>query len=546
MTNYPQDLSRRKFRSVKNVRSKRGIRKASDEGGTQRIGLTLLEVIFAMAIILFGLVGIGLLVPYAARQANESQTITYSLANGMSASAMMKSSSLLTPTEESPWQIIDDSYPVPGDSIRSVFTSFRELYTGIDRNGNPLNANNLFLYQYFATDASGNPSQRLDYPQNQDYVDIRSPDHAWININRALGTCFYLDPNFWGQQAYVTPGKLNRSSWSPFRRNRFPYYAENYFPSPATTAPTPKLWRVSLRDTNMSGSPANNGWMKSSAAKALTSSYGGEIEQFTTSTAVNVPVRNFLVKEDPSSADIIPLIKSGTGLSRFGGSWGIMICPDEDTPIVPKSQVRLIPPKTSFQDFKSPFFPELYNVSLVLYAKRDVGELTPTSSLVTGFPTRTVLPEAEKIASVTSVVMPSGDIDNQSMTSGNFEIVLNASSELNAKIVAGDWIMLSRYVMHFEPPPASGIPYALRQRHRWYRVVSAPSSTTFPLTLRVAGVPWDWTNDEIRSAREAGVANLNSFNPINPLSIYYPLTQTTATIVPHVVHVYQRTYSLGK
>ena len=499
---------------------------------TQRVGLTLLEVIFAMGIILFGLVGIGLLVPYAARQANESQTITFSLANGLSASAMTKSSSLLVPSEESPWQLVEDTNPSLGDSNRTVFTSFRDLYSGRDRFAglNPP----ISIYRQLFTNT-------LDFPTS--HTNHQLQDHAWININRALGTCFYLDPNFLGQQAYVSPAKVLRNDWAPFRRNRFPYYAEDFRPSPLTTAPTPRLVRISLRDSNTPAGTPLNGWMKASAARLLTSSYGGEIDQFPQSSVSGTSVRSFVTTENLTMANHVPeLIRGTTGTSRFGGSWAIMICPDEDTPIVPKSAVNVPftpPDPPDFRLYSTPFIPEMYNVSIVLYGKRNVAELTPSSSLVTGFASGAVLPEAEKIATVTA-------INNQSMISGNFEIALTASTALDAKIVAGDWIMLSRNVIHFESAPATGV-YVMRQRHRWYRVVSAPSSTSFPLTVRVSGTPWDWTNDEIRTAREAGVPyDLSVINPIAPASPFYGFTQTTATIVPNVIHVFNRTFDLGK
>ena len=495
---------------------------------TTRRGLTLLEVIFAMGIILFGLVGIGLLVPYAARQANESQTITFNLANGMSASAMTKSSSLLVPSEESPWQFVEDTNPGVGDSNRTVFTSFRDLYSGRDRFAGTNQPLNIYRQLFLNT---------LDFPTA--HTDPQSQAHAWININRALGTCFYLDPNFLGQQAFVSPTKVLRNSWAPFRRNRFPYYAEDFRPSPMTTGTTPRLVRISLRDSNTPAGTPLNGWMKASAARLLTSSYGGEIDQFPQSSNVGVPIRSMMTTENLNQLDHIPeLIRGVTGTSRFGGSWAIMICPDEDTPIVPISQVRIPGGQTDYLSYAAPVLPEMYNVSIVLYGKRNVAELTPDSSLVTGFASGVVLPEAEKLATVTAV-------NNQSMTSGNFEVVLTANTALDAKISAGDWIMLSRHVVHFEAAPLTGR-YAMRQRHRWYRVVSAPSSTSFPLTVRISGTPWDWTNDELRSARDAAFANLNAINPIDPTSPLYPLTQTTATIVPNVTHVFQRTYDLGK
>lgn len=53
----------------------------------QRSGLTMLEVIFSMVVILVGLVSIAFLIPLAGREAEDSQQITQGLAAGESAIA---------------------------------------------------------------------------------------------------------------------------------------------------------------------------------------------------------------------------------------------------------------------------------------------------------------------------------------------------------------------------------------------------------------------------------------------------------------------------
>ena len=69
----------------------------------QRSGLTMLEVIFSMVVILVGLVSIAFLIPLAGRQAEDSQQITQGLAAGESAIALFNTANIAQPTLESPW-----------------------------------------------------------------------------------------------------------------------------------------------------------------------------------------------------------------------------------------------------------------------------------------------------------------------------------------------------------------------------------------------------------------------------------------------------------
>jgi hypothetical protein len=285
----------------------------------------------------------------------------------------------------------------------------------------------------------------------------------------------------------------------------------------------------------------NNGWLKLSAARSVAVSFGGDLTIADKDIPTAPPARSFIRNQNAKGASI--LMRANNAPSNT--SWAMMMCPDELTPVIPPSYFPT--GQADYQGTPVPFFPESYDISVVVYGKRDIGELTPNSSLVSGFATGEVLPEAEKLASVT---WDSGEV----MNSGMFEVTLHADPRLNANIIAGDWIMLSRNVIHFE---ASIAGYrVLRQRHRWYRVVSQPLSSEFPVKVRLSGLPWDWTIDEIKSSGAAFPSGapqplpptVSLFNPDPSATVpvlqtqYYPETQTVATIVPNIVHVYQRTF----
>lgn len=68
-----------------------------------------------------------------------------------------------------------------------------------------------------------------------------------------------------------------------------------------------------------------------------------------------------------------------------------------------------------------------------------MNELVPASPVVTG----QVLPEAEILASVSW----DSSIDEPARNSV-FEVTLASTPGIEAEVIAGDWIMLSRYVLH--------------------------------------------------------------------------------------------------
>jgi hypothetical protein len=369
-----------------------------------------------------------------------------------------------------------------------------------------------------------------------------------------------MDPLFWGnQEQIITTTKLSNTAWAPFRRTRFPYYSEAYTPTTWTAQYTPRLHRVTLRDSNWPMTATdyriNSGWMKLSASRSVSTAFGGDLNQGPKATGIansidptvpvsDVPIRDFLMTESLTDPLFVPsLIRASAQNTQLVGSWALMICPDDDTPIIPRSVVdSILPPidgAGTVLDATTeaiPYLPEHYSTSVVVYGKREPKELN--STFVTAFNAGTQLPKEEMLASVTAK-------DDQSMTAGIFEIVLNASAGLEPKLRAGDWIMLSRNVVHFE---SAGTPIVMRQRHRWYRLVNTPDEEQFPMTVRVAGLPWDWTSDELKSAFRTStilgqVLDLHNATPSPRNDSISVSTRTVATIVPNVVHVFQRTLS---
>ena len=90
-------------------------------------GLTVVEVLFAMVIVLVGLIGIAAMVPFAARQAEDSYKITQALNAGESALGLLNSESIIRPRLDAQWQFIEDEYGT-NDSESSFAKSWNDFY----------------------------------------------------------------------------------------------------------------------------------------------------------------------------------------------------------------------------------------------------------------------------------------------------------------------------------------------------------------------------------------------------------------------------------
>ncbi len=235
---------------------------------SKRSGVTVLEVLFAVGIILVGLVGIAAMVPFAARQASQSYQISHGLATGANTLASFKGDLMVKPSIDRPWVLADDYYAKTSPNLSHsgwVFSSEpnwvlqaplgatnQSYYGSLERLYDGNAARNVSLYRYHmdsilsAGELNGNPREQVALAQN-----------------RALGQGFCIDPYFFAEQLKIPrldapDQKVYRGAWGNFRRSRFPFYDELYpvsmnpleFPRAAEFR-TPRLLRVSFRDSSL-------------------------------------------------------------------------------------------------------------------------------------------------------------------------------------------------------------------------------------------------------------------------------------------------------
>jgi len=409
-----------------------------------RCGLTMLEVIFAMVVILVGLVSVGLLIPLAGRQAADSYQITQGLAAGESALAMVKTANVVQPTIESPWCLVDDSAGA-GFSIGSMRAAYEQV--------------------------------ALTFPAPADEL------QAAIAQNETIGIGFCIDPLFWGYQPRVVGNPLP----APFARTRFPCLDD--FANPVTLVlggtRVPRLLRGSLSDPR---SP--NVWLSQSSSVRLATMEGGDLVQAAPSkNRAAAPLRAVYASNQPGQPLMVNPVTSEQS------SWLMTVTPSENTPIIPLPLARQNFNGT-LQSNRPVLIPQTYNVAVVVFAKRDPRDINPTMDPAFG-----TLPNSERTLRVT-------DISADALTSGSFTMTVAGSPLINARIKIGDWLMMSRFTSQELLPRQSlpaNVTLVSRQVHRWYRVVGVTGDDGFPRALRVSGKPWNWTESEINDLKQRGL-----------------------------------------
>lgn len=529
---------------------------------SKRSGATVLEVLFAVGIILVGLVGIAAMVPFAARQASQSYQITHGLATGANTLASFKGELMVKPSIDRPWVLADDYYAKTSPNLSHsgwVFSSEptwvlqaplgatnQSYYGSLERLYDGNAARNVSLYRYHmdtilsAGELNGNPRGQVALAQN-----------------RALGQGFCIDPYFFAEQLKIpslgaTEQKIYRGAWGNFRRSRFPFYDELYpvsmnpleFPRGAEFR-TPRLLRVSFRDSSLPmAAPADplsrlvwldKAWIRNDPAKLIASGDSRDINA-NKSEDRTATHRQFQLPDNVGNIPAYTQIVKGTENPSFQ-SWIVTMTPAEETPIV--NPLSLDPPSATFLPAME-FFPEDYDVNIIVFGRRNVRELSGTELEQSDYPAfaaNGVIPQSERLARVTDLSMESG-------LSGSFEVELGSYRDtaadvddpgnVSARVNVGDWIMLSRYV--YSNPLTRD--YPIREKHKWYRIVGVTGGDVFPRRVRVAGSPWDWTIHELDHFKRVGTA---------PPAIVDPtLTPTVATLLSHVVTVYERRLNVKK
>ena len=450
-------------------------------------GLTVVEVLFAMVIILVGLIGVAAMIPFAGRQAEDSYKITQGGAAGESALGVFNSSSIVRPRMDSPWLFISDQ------GTRIPVASLNEFY----------------LNEYDSRRSPPNPT-----PLNNQQKAILQ--------NQVIGMGFCIDPLFWGYQS-------NFVGLGNFARTRFPFYNEampaNYDPlgSPATFL-TPRLRRVSLLDP--SSSFAAPRWLRLPSAIQLATVSGGDLIQAKP-------------EADKSAAPLRGEYVDGTGallqspIASASVSWIATLTPIDETPVI---LPEMLPPMFPGEPASSPALaPENYNLGVVVFSKRDVRDfnLDPT----TGIPATGEVPVSERIGFLNDVAGAPNHL-SASWNAGTFDILIEANSKVDPKIKIGDWLMLSRntsveVIVNPPAPSFASAVLATRQRHKWYRVIGVSGDNAFPREVRVSGEPWYWTKHERQIFIKYGFPTF----PTMPV--------TSVTLLKNVLQVYERTINLN-
>ena len=453
-----------------------------------RLGLTLLEVIFAMVVILVGMVAVATLIPLAGRQAEDSYQTTQGLAAGESALAVFNSTKIVQPSLESPWCVVDDI----GNTEHSI-ASTRSLYDRI--------------------------ADTFPVPANS--------TQAAVAQNESIGIGFCIDPLFWGFQSRILGDRLR----APLIRTRFPFLDSDISPVTFQSANrVPRLIRGSLTDPN---AVFPGSWLRQPAAVGLATSFGGDLVQPATKNKALGPIRAIRLSADPGN----PIINSPSAPQQT--SWLMTVTPADSTPIIPMNRAFETwdgvgnGPGTVVAN-RPVQLPTLFDVSLVVMAKRDVREVFSVIPGAVANSVPTNLPTNERVVRVTS-------ISNDAVNSGSFSISIDAHPNVDAKVKTGDWIMLSRFARQEMLPRAANRNNATlisRQVHRWYRIVGITGTEgVFPMTLRLYGKPWNWTQGEISDLQARGLA----LPTIPPLP---NLFETHGVLLKDVVAVYERQIEL--
>ncbi|MCY2982720.1 MAG: hypothetical protein NTY15_03690 [Planctomycetota bacterium] len=466
----------------------------------RRFGLTVLECLFAMAIMLIGLVGIAAMIPFAGRQAADSYQIVQTLTTGDNLIEFANSNQVLKPTLNTPWQVVDDGTANSTDSASTFFVSIERLYSTL-----------------YAEVRPTTPTIQQEYEL----------------ANAVLGTGFCMDPEFWGNQIrYPTNPKLiTDRSWGNYRRTRFPFYHEVYpanfdpFGTGATLS-TPRLLRISLRDPVGADANGNNGWLRSGASRSLAMINGGDITPVKPDRdRSSPPLRSF--RSSMLNGELLSSPQGGSVGAT--GTWLATIVPSDESPIVEVS---------TFPSLTLPFVPESYDLSIVVFAKRDTKELVfADAAAYNAFNAARVPASSERLAAV------SFPVPAEASSSSTFDVNLAVDAAVGLKTKVGDWLMLSRDKIVVE---AVNGWIGRRQNHAWYRVISISDQveSVGPLgnlivtsQIRLAGKPWGWTISELDSFRERLSKAPGFIIPTFP--------STVATLVPHVINVYQRSLTIS-
>jgi hypothetical protein len=526
---HPRPLSRKNGRGVLktmplsgNRRGESIARRFDNELGFHSKGVTVIEVLFAMFVVLFGLIGIVTLLPMAGRQASDSYSMTQGGAMMENMTEQFRSIEGFAPSSERGWWMADDFTTSASAPKYQVANSLADVYTHIQ---SEIQKNRVIL------------------------TPLNSQDKIQALARESFAFGFCIDPLFcsdqfssgWRYQASYT--WLRKSTTQLlFRRTRFPFFDEDALidgnfttgavdyldlasgsaSSYSTISPVifpghsnvefPRLIRVSF-PSNQVGAGGQALPIPRPIAELLVASLGDVIQA--------------IPEEDQGYGSLRGFLANGGGFVSSPGksdmTWLITLTPSEQT--------------------AAGEMPNEFEMSLVVLRRRDRLFDAAPLSVTNG----EKYPVDERIAYATSTSTNNATVpfwksgassftlaDLPSSTGGTMELKLWGAELTDPKIVPGTWVMLSRRIALGGDTSQTYANPKLIHRHRWFRVIGVDNRETWPRIVRVAGSDWDYP--------EANSSTVSVFNGANPSHLLSAMT--TVTVLPSVEAVYRSKVTL--
>lgn len=431
-----------------------------------RQGTTLMEVLFAIGIVLVGLVGIAALIPLAGRQVADSKTATLAASMAQNAYRSIEAANMHVPSTDRPWLIARDDPNHPTGQQFTAYGSFESLI------------NEEATWVALEAVKAGVPNA-VALPMSRAYASRR-------------GYC--IDPLFWSTQPFdrlkTPPVPLAQGATSgdfPYRRSRFPYFHERFNPVDGVDLTKNAVIRtneISNHPTPLAVDAAAPPRMtRISYAASPFAPYIPSRSRFAESIFASTDdVTNPLSSGDRSLNGIRGYFTQGSGMamgenlmqvaSSQGISWLATLAPLEQAGSIVNSQFRL---------------------SVILFAGRDRSFQAPGSGV-----DFKALPNAEQVAWAYQPEFTTGlnrppmgataplSFEYSYCGENGFAVDLYWNSAYATPVKVGDWVMLSRRWRTLANSGNSTLDELNTvQVHRWYRVVGAMPTQEFTNTLPV-------------------------------------------------------------
>ena len=497
-----------------------------------RPGTTLMEVLFAIGIVLVGLVGIAALIPLAGRQVVDSKTATLGAAMAQNAYRAIEAANLHVPSTDRPWLIARDDTNHPTGRQFTAYGSFESL----------IDAEATWVANLAINNGVANT---VAIPLARAYASRR-------------GYC--IDPLFWASQPFnatsTPPVPVEQAATSadfPYRRSRFPYYHERFNPIDGVDLKQGKVQRnheiqfplVPVFDV---GAPPR--MTRITYASSPFAPYIPARARFAESIFASTDdITNPLSNGDRSLNGIRGYFTQGGTLaqganlmqaaSSQGISWMATLAPIEQAGSAVANQFRL---------------------SVILFANRDRSFQAPGPEV-----DLKALPNAEQVAWAYQPDFTAGltkspmgaaaplNIEYSYCGENGFAVDLYSNKAYSTPVKVGDWVMLSR---RWRNTADSGNPILDElntvQLHRWYRVVSAMPQQELVDSLPVMLPHVDAKNIIPQPSDPPRISTRQSVQLLGPDWYFQsPLgfqdgreRPTQATIVRGVSAVYERTVTI--